>query len=441
MSEYPASKFERSSRIAKAGLKVGTNYAKHYLKKTLKGKKEGDDAELKSLHSKNAKALFDDFAKLRGTALKIAQALSMEKGILPDEFTDVFTQAQYSVPPINKSLARSIIKNELGEYPETLFESFSADAIAAASIGQVHKAKLKDGRDVAVKIQYPNVRNTIQSDLGVAKMVFSRFVKGSLDEYFGEVHDRLMEETDYEHEGNQINLFHERFNGDKYAIPEWLPEYSTKKVLAMTFLEGKHLDAYLKTEPSQQERNHFGQLLWDFFHVQIEKGQPIHADTHPGNFLFLPDGRLGVIDFGCVKSFPDDFFESYMKLLPIHLHGTDEEIAELYVELGILKNSDLNDEKERTFFEFSKEYGMKFAEVYKQERFDFGDETYQKRLKSYGKNFPKTNEPRGSKHFIYSTRVHLGLFNLLMDLEAVVETSKSIGVINETLDELELPRV
>lgn len=434
--DYPSTKFERSSRMAKTGLKVGKNYAKHYLKKSLGHKKSQSDDAIKGIHSESAQALFNEFANLRGTALKIAQSLSMEKGLMPEEFTETFSKAQYSVPPINKALARSIIKRELGGYPEQIFAHFEADATAAASIGQVHRAKLKDGREVVVKIQYPNVRNTIESDLGVAKMIFRRFTKGDLSDYFEEVRDRLMEETDYIHEGRQITEFRERFQGNGYELPQWIESFSTSKVLTMTYLEGVHLDKYLKDNPSQEQKNHYGQLLWDFFHQQIERGKPIHADTHPGNFLFMPDGKLGIIDFGCVKSFPDDFFKDYMRLLPVHLERNDQKLIDLYEELDIIKDPELSTELERDFFEFCKSYAMLFAKPYMNSTFDFSRPEYRRQLKEHAKTFPDMREPRGSKHFIYSTKVHLGLFNLLMDLGAEVTTDKSLASIQTTLKEL-----
>lgn len=173
MSDFPSSKFERSKIIAKTGIKVGSNYAQRYLKKKVLGKEEN----AKDFHKSNANEVFKEFTKLRGTALKIAQGMSMDNGFLPEEFADVMSQAQYSVPPINKALVRTIIKKELGDYPEKIFAKFDAQAFAAASIGQVHKAELKDGRKVAVKIQYPNVRETISSDMAVAKSLAKRLIK------------------------------------------------------------------------------------------------------------------------------------------------------------------------------------------------------------------------------------------------------------------------
>lgn len=194
MSNFPSPKFDRGRIFAKTGLKVGTNYAKHYLK-SMNGSNNSDKSVL---HKETAEQVFTELTKLRGTALKIGQALSVDQGFLPDEFAEVMTQAQYKVPPINRSLVRSIVKQELGQYPEMIFKSFNSEAIAAASIGQVHEATLKDGRKVAVKIQYPGVRDTIASDLSLAKSLFKRLVsnKVELDEYFEEIRSTLLLETD-----------------------------------------------------------------------------------------------------------------------------------------------------------------------------------------------------------------------------------------------------
>jgi len=430
MSDFPSSKFERGKIFAKTGLKVGTNYAKHYLDSSL-GKKP--DKQL--LHKKTAGEVFGEFTRLRGTALKIAQSMSMDQGFLPDEFAEVMTQAQYKVPPINKALVRSIIKQELGKYPEMIFESFSADAIAAASIGQVHKATLKDGRTVAVKIQYPGVRDTISSDLSLAKTIFRQLVKkgSDIDGYFDEIRETLLLETDYIHEGEQIEKFHQRFSGDEVVTPRWIRELSSERVLTMTFIEGKHLNEFLEESPAQEMKDHFGQLLWNFFHNQIKNNEEIHADTHPGNFLFMPDNKLGVIDFGCVKKFPEEFFYNYLKLLPLHLKQDEKAIAGLYKKLKILKSDPFEDKKERQYFNFCKKYGYTFAMPYRSTCFDFGNPEYISKLKSFTRDAPVGNEPRGSRHFIYSTRVHLGLYHLLMKLKARISTEESIHIVDEVL--------
>lgn len=430
MTNFPTTKYERGKIFAKTGLKVGKNYASHYLNSWIKG--ENDRS---ALYRKSAEDLFGEFAKLRGTALKIAQSFSIDQGFLPDEFSEVMTQAQYKVPPINRSLVRSIIKRELGAYPEQIFASFNPEAEAAASIGQVHKATLKDGTVVAVKVQYPGVRDTISSDLALARTLFRTIVSNSdlIDPYIDEVRETLLRETDYLQEGQSIERFHKRFNSRAIFTPRWIPDLSTERVLTMTYLEGVHLNEFLIKDPSQDARDRIGQNLWDFFHDQIRDRDDIHADTHPGNFLFDESGNVGVIDFGCVKTFPEEFFMDYLRLLPTHLRQDEDEIQELYFKLEILKVDPDESPKEKLLFDFCKNYGFTFAMPYLEDTFDFGDPEYKKLIAGYTKSAPFTNEPRGNKHFIYTTRVHLGLYHLLMKLGARVDTTYSKNILNEVL--------
>ncbi|MCG8373610.1 MAG: AarF/ABC1/UbiB kinase family protein [Balneolales bacterium] len=432
MSDFPSSRFERGKIIAKTGLKVGTNYAQRYIKKKVTGK--ADDS--KEFHKTNANEVFKEFTKLRGTALKIAQGMSMDNGFLPEEFAEVMSQAQYSVPPINKALVRSIIKRELGDYPEKIFNKFEPEAFAAASIGQVHRAELKDGRKVAVKIQYPNVRETINSDMAVAKSLAKRIIKkgSDIDTYFNEIKKTLLEETDYIHEGSQIDQFRKRFGSDTIIIPEWIQEFSTEKVLTMTFVEGRHLGDFLKENPSQEERNHFGQLIWDFFHEEIRVGGYVHADTHPGNFLFTHDGKLGVIDFGCVKLFPDVFFRNYLKLLPTHLANDQEAIRELYIKLDVINPNAKVQERELEYYNFARNYGIMFSKPYRYDTFNFDSQEYDAEIRHFTKEAPLSNELRGSKHFLYTSRVHTGLYSILIKMGAQINTLWAKEVLSELLD-------
>ena len=441
MTDFPSSKYERSKIFAKTGFKVGTNYAKHYMKESLsgRGRKKGtgkQHSNIGNLHRENAQYIFDEFSKLRGTALKIAQSLSMDQSMMPEEFADVLSQAQYQVPPINKALVRNIISQELGDAPENIFKSFEPEAFAAASIGQVHRAVTRDGQKVVVKIQYPNVRETINSDLNMAKMVMGRIIHNDdIEPYVAEVRERLMEETDYHHEGRQIESFRARFPSERYLIPRWHSSLSTDRVLTMSYIEGKHLNAFLEEEPSQKLRDHYGQMLWDFFHQQIDQDFPVHADTHPGNFVFVEDGRLGVLDFGCTKSFPDEFFYNYLKLLPVHLRNEVAELKQLYQDMGVYHPDAKNSSKEESFFQFSRKVGVAYAQPYKDEYFDFSDPDYKKQIRELSEDIPVMLEARGSRHFIYSTRVHFGLYNFLMKLGAKVHTRPSLERVKKVLGE------
>lgn len=422
MSDYPSTPFKRSSRIARTGLKVGTNYAMHHFKRMVGGE---NPERTRKLHHSNARLLFDEFSKLKGTALKLAQTLSLDHGMLPGEFAEVMAQAQYSVPPIGRSLVRQIIKKELGAWPEELFDRFEPEAFAAASIGQVHRARLADGTNVVVKVQYPDVRSSIRSDLQMARLVFNRLVRSeNTDDYFAEVHDKMMEETDYTHEAAMIEAFHARYNGSAFCLPRVLSTYSTDKVLVMSALEGEHIADFLKRNPTQKERNLYGQRLWDFFHAQINDWNTLHADSHPGNYMLCRDGRLGVLDMGCVKECPDDFFVDYVFLLPLQLRADDQELWPVYERLGLVYSQAKDSDDEREFFELCKQFGELVVSPYRKERFDFADAQYAADYARLVKQAASRPEPRGSHHFIYITRSHIGLYRMLMQLGAEIETER-----------------
>ena len=323
--------FSRSGRIAKAGMSAGGNYLRHYLGNSLPIKKLHQDK--RTLNRKNAISIFRELSQLKGLPLKLAQGMSMDTGLLPIEFMEVMSSAQYSVPPMNRALVRTQFKRNFNEYPENLFQSFEYDAFAAATIGQVHHAINSDGVRVVVKVQYPNVRKSIFSDIKLLSIFGKQFFKGvNFEIYLDEVRETLLEETDYLKEGRNIQKFRDLNFSEELIFPEYKESTSNEQVLTMTFLEGDHLDQMLKKEPNQKIRNSYGQIMWNFFHANIySTNNTFHADVHPGNFLFCKGGKLGVVDFGCVKVFPDQFIKSCIRLVQKHLNGSHQEF--LY-ELG-----------------------------------------------------------------------------------------------------------
>lgn len=433
MSSFPSSKFDRTKIVTKTGLKVGGNYAKYHLNRLI-GK--NNDSSTHHLHTKNATDIYKAFSQLRGTALKIAQAISIDNsGMLPDEFIATMTQAQYSVPPLSPIIVQSIFKQQFGKRPQAIFSQFYDTAIAAASIGQVHLAEHPDYGKLAVKVQYPNIRETIDSDLVIAKTLFKRLIKSDkTDIYFEEIRDRLLEETDYLLEGKHISYFKPRYENKLIVIPDWIEPLSSHSILTMTYLEGDHLKDFLDKHPSQDERNHFGQLLWDFFHNQINTDRTIHADAHPGNYKFRADGSLIVLDFGCVKSFPKTFFYNYMRALPLQIRDNEDELLELYHSLEIIPDIHNTSLRVSNYFNFFREFGNDFIRPYREGTFDFSDDDFKTTLSNHLKNATSFKEPVGSRHFIYSSRVHMGLYSILMQLKATIETEHTLNQVISFLD-------
>jgi predicted unusual protein kinase regulating ubiquinone biosynthesis (AarF/ABC1/UbiB family) len=308
----PTSKTERSAKFVKTGFKVGGNYIKHYSKKLFNPSLTKDELNLD-----NATDIYTSLSELKGSALKVAQMLSMDKNILPKAYVDQFSLSQYNAPPLSGPLIVRTFTKYFGKTPSEIFDEFNIKSTNAASIGQVHQAKL-NGKKLAIKIQYPGVGDSISSDLKMVKPFAFRLLGMSqkeLEVYMTEVEDRLLEETDYNLEIRRSIEFSEACRTiDNLVFPTYYPELSSKRIITMDWLEGQHMKEFMRTNPSQELRDKIGQALWDFYNFQQHELKAVHADPHPGNFLITPEGKLGIIDFGCIKEMPDDFYYPFFSL-------------------------------------------------------------------------------------------------------------------------------
>lgn len=423
--KIPTSRFQRAGKFINTGAKVGGNYIKYYGKRILSGEDDQD-----GLQRSNADDIYSALSNLKGGALKIAQMMSMDQGILPKQYTEKFAQAQYSAPPLSYPLVSKTFKQFFGKSPTELFDSFTKNAVAAASIGQVHQAE-KDGKKLAVKVQYPGVADAINSDLRIVKPLVGTLFNISsreLDHYLEEVKGRLIEETDYELElkrSEEISAACSHL--ENLIFPKYFPELSSTRVLTMEWLEGEHLDQFLQTNPSQEMRNKVGQGLWDFYQFQIHELKQLHADPHPGNFLIKEDGRIGVIDFGCVKVLGEDFYNAYFKLMEPGVSDDNAAFVSLLNELKFLLPTD--SEKEKAYFvEIYAEMHELLARPFFQEEFDFADKAYFEIIFSQAERFSndkvlrKANAARGPRDAIYLNRTYFGLYTLLNQLGARVKT-------------------
>lgn len=289
--------------------------------------------------------MFRALNQLKGTALKVSQLLSAHAEFLPAAVRTELAKGNYQVTPLNRALVHKVFRSEFGMPPEELFATFEAQACAAASLGQVHHATLADGTAVAVKVQYPGIGTSINSDLRMLRSMLDALGPAGgmmppaalLDQIMQEVALKLAEELDYEHEARQLAWFRQHVSLPGIVIPAPFPAQSSRRVLTMERLDGLHLDQWLATKPSQAARDQAGQLVLDwFFHSLFELGR-VHADPHPGNFLFMPDGRLGVLDFGCTQAISRSFLDLLARAWNALLHGgSTKEIRLAYVALGVI---------------------------------------------------------------------------------------------------------
>jgi aarF domain-containing kinase len=288
---------------------------------------------LAETHWRTAARVLDSMNYLRGATMKVGQTLGNFPDIVPDEFVQTLDQLHFAAPPMHWSLLREMVYNELGDDPENLFASFDKRAFAAASLGQVHGARLRTGEQAAVKIQYPGIARSIRDDF---RNFFLMLLPARLSadwenarEQFDDLRMRLERETDYVREAATLQKIRALFRDDDgIAIPRVFPEHSTARVLSMERLEGLHLAAFLATNPSQETRNEFARKMIRAWYRMLYAGRTLYADFHPGNFIFMPDGRFGVIDFGCMLELDDTLWELFRKMdRPLTTGRLDDRIA------------------------------------------------------------------------------------------------------------------
>jgi predicted unusual protein kinase regulating ubiquinone biosynthesis (AarF/ABC1/UbiB family) len=242
---------------------------------------------------------------LRGALMKAGQALANYPGIAPAEFVEGLSLLHFQAPPMHFALLREHLRDELGGDPSEIFAAFDEHAFAAASLGQVHAARLHTGERVAVKVQYPGIARTIQADVGYlsALLLPFRFAGdwASIGRQVDEARRMLAREVDYALEADALDDARGAFAAsDGIVVPRVFRELSTQRVLTMEMLDGRHVDAYLETAPAQSERDAFGTSMYRAAFRLYYTAAMNYADPHPGNYLFMPGGRLGLLDFGSV---------------------------------------------------------------------------------------------------------------------------------------------
>lgn len=423
----PTSKVARATQFVKTGVKIGGNYLKHGVKKMV-----NPDLSKEELHEANAKDIYSTLSELKGSALKVAQMLSMDRNMLPRAYVDRFQMSQYSAPPLSAPLVVKTFKQFFKQTPQELFDSFEMEAQNAASIGQVHVA-FKGGKKLAVKVQYPGVADSISSDLKMVKPMAVRLFNlnpHDIERYMGEVESKLLEETDYELElRRSVEISKACAHIKDLFFPQYYPQYSSKRILTMDWMDGLHLKDFLKTNPPQHVRNQIGQALWDFYHFQIHELRQVHADPHPGNFLMKADGSLGVIDFGCVKVIPDDYYENYFALINPDTIDNEQLTKEIFYNLEFLLPQDSEQDKRLFYGLFVRMIDL-LGRPFAVETFDFGNDEYFETVYAFADELAKVEEirngkvARGSQHGLYVNRTYFGLYSILNDLRAVVDTHK-----------------
>ncbi len=430
----PTTTIARVNVIGKTLVKIGANHSKGVMKKLISSDNNRQSIQDETQEA-TAKLIIEALGELKGVSVKIAQQVALALPFLPQTYLEQITKSFNAIPPINRALIRKIIKQELNGYPEELFESFESTPFGSASLGQVHKA-LHNHENVAIKVQYPGIANTIATDMGMIKFALQRFAKGqNVDHIIEEINQRLYEEVDYTNEAKNVLFFSEQLNHPQVVIPQVYPELSTSKVLVCSYIEGKSFGEFLKSSPTQALRNHFAQLLFDTFFTTLYTLKAIHADPNPGNFIFMDNDRLGLIDFGCIKYVDDGFLIPYNRLhLSLIEECDDLNIAKQYAALNMI---DLSDDASMVAFynEVIKPLDRLYIDVLTKDHYDFGnDHHFSKRgfetiLEVQKKQTHSVH--KFNQEYLFLNRTLLGYYTMFEQLGARIDTRLARNIMNQ----------
>jgi predicted unusual protein kinase regulating ubiquinone biosynthesis (AarF/ABC1/UbiB family) len=341
----PRSRLRRSARVGMLAGVGGVRYAGAKAANIVRSKDKGD-ARMDELALESADKLVETLGRMKGAAMKMGQLASfVDTDYLPDEYRELFQEKlgklRTSAPAMPWEKVRKVLVEEYDEPYEELFAEIETEAFAAASIGQVHRARLPDGRRVAVKIQYPGVDAAIRADLSNAGMIlrFAKALAPGLDSkaVAAELKERVLEELDYEYEAQNQRTFSRAYRGHPFVyVPDVVTRLSRNRVLVTEYVEGTGFEEIKQLD--EDARSRFGEVVFRFYLGSIFQLQHFNADAHPGNYLLLDDGRVAFLDFGMTKRLDVEQIELEVEAVRARISGDPELVRQKLHELGFVKN-------------------------------------------------------------------------------------------------------
>jgi predicted unusual protein kinase regulating ubiquinone biosynthesis (AarF/ABC1/UbiB family) len=419
--DLPTGKWGRALTGGQTAAKVGGRMLAYYAKRPFLSEPEKHRAK-EAVSRESAATLFKGLSLLKGTALKMAQQLSLEMDLLPEPACRELAKAYHQVPPINRALARKVVQDGLGGPLETYFSSFDLKAHAAASLGQVHRATGLDTRPLAVKIQYPGIARTIDSDLALLRQVLRPVIQSDhLMPALAEVAERLREEVDYRQEAEYCTQFAKVLKVEGVCIPEVVPALSTTTVLTTTFMPGSPLDLWLQGAPSQAERDQVAARLQAIFIKGLYEQGAIHADPNPGNFIIADDLTIGLVDFGCMKRLTPDFVAQYRLLAKSAAHHQYDAHFQQMRDMDLF-SPDLAADELKPLTQIANDFCRWFGRLFNETVFDFNQhpdfipqgKQIMGRLQRFKRHL------KANSDFIFPDRTRYGLLRLFEKMGARV---------------------
>jgi predicted unusual protein kinase regulating ubiquinone biosynthesis (AarF/ABC1/UbiB family) len=339
----PTSRIARTARIARLAAGQGTRQLGTQAA-NLRRDDKGRQAALERRHVEAAEQIVTALGTMKGAAMKMGQVLSfLDVGLVPEEYRDEFQrklgELRDAAPNVRFSDMRKVLESELGEPLSDTFASFDEEPVAAASIGQVYRALLPDGREVAVKVQYPGVAQAVRADmqnLGMILRLMKQIAPGlDVKATAEEVRDRIGDELDYELEAQNQRSLARIFRGHPFiAVPDVVTGLSREKVLVTEFVHGAGFDAI--KEMDQATRDRVGEIVFRFFFGCMYRHHQFSGDPHPGNFMLMGDGKVAFLDFGLFKVMQKELIEIELECQRAGHEGDDERLHEIWSETGFL---------------------------------------------------------------------------------------------------------
>jgi aarF domain-containing kinase len=416
----PIGRWKRMTLLGSLQAKIAAAYAFHWIRGWFKSADENSRL-LAETHFRTATRVLDSMGYLRGAVMKVGQTLANFPDIAPREFVETLEKLHFDAPPMHWSLLREMVFNELGDDPENLFAEFDKQAFAAASLGQVHRARLKTGEEVAVKIQYPGIARTIGEDFRnlLLFMFPGRLGRDweNVKEQFDDLCLRMEQETDYQLEAANLEKARSLFRDeDGVVIPRVYRQYSTGRILTMEMVGGVHMDRFLARDPSQDERNEAAIKMVRAWYRLMFAGRMLYIDFHPGNFLFMDDGRMGLIDFGNVVRADDELWE-FLRIMdrPLTTGKKEDRIAAMKVFSGL---TDGDSDQMKLYEEFA-EWNWRSRDV--DGPYDFGIEADFRRGVDLFLEMVRKRYSRGHRVTPTFARQNFGWRSLLYRLQAKIE--------------------
>lgn len=366
---------KRFMKLAGMSASIAGNFAKNRIKGALGTLTEEERLrEREQLLIQVGEQIANTLGEMKGAVMKVGQIASQFKDVFPKEIADALSKLQKASPPMPFHVIEKQITQELGKPLIELFDFFDTNPFAAASIGQVHRARTHAGEEIVVKVQYPGVDDCVESDLKQLRLALRlagvlRVDKKMLDTIFDEIKRSLLDELDYQKEADNARMFAEFHASDpKIIVPKVFAELSTKRILTLAFEPGDDIKEITMPRYNQEQINELGYRLVNAIAGQIYVLQAVHCDPHPGNFAFRPDGSLIIYDYGCVKKIKPEIVQAFRQSTQAALQKNYVRLDDALIQLGV-RNTESETDLPQDFYQ---PWANIVTQAFSDQPFDFG---------------------------------------------------------------------